>query len=319
MKKFVLVGAAGYIAPRHLHAIKETGNTLAAAMDISDSVGILDSYFPDAEFFTEFDELDAYIKEQQQKGCSFDFMVICSPNNLHMVHIKSALMAGLDVICEKPLVLSESELLSVKACEDQYSGKVNSILQLRLHPAIISLKQRLPKLATLQKHDVSLTYITSRGKWYDKSWKGDNEKSGGVATNIGIHFFDMLSYLFGEVLNIQVHFKSNQTVSGSLELERASVAWFLSTEEKFLPSDAVRGEKLTFRSINVDGDELEFSGGFTDLHTRSYQKILANEGFGVADNLSAIKIAENVRISEVEHIKDACNPHSFMKNMKKNG
>jgi UDP-N-acetyl-2-amino-2-deoxyglucuronate dehydrogenase len=295
MKKFALIGAAGYIASRHLKAIKETGNTLVAAMDINDSVGIMDSYFPAAEFFTEFEEFIAFIEDQKLSGEVIDYIVICSPNYLHTPHMKYALKNGLDVICEKPLVLNSDELKTLAKYEAIYGGKVNSILQLRLHPSIIALKNRVYSAPEGKFFDVDLTYLTSRGKWYLKSWKGVDAKSGGVATNIGVHFYDMLHFVFGKLVSSEVHYRDEKTASGYLRYERANVRWFLSVDETYLPSNAIQGEKLTYRSITIEGEELEFSDGFVDLHTRSYECIFEGKGYGLEENRVAIETVEDIQ------------------------
>ena len=303
MKKFALIGAAGYIAPRHLRAIKETGNELVAAMDINDSVGIMDSHFPDAEFFTEFEDFTAFVEDQALTGNKLDYISICSPNYLHAPHMKFALKNGIDVICEKPLVLDSEDMDVLKKYEQKYGARVNSILQLRLHPSIIALKEKVAAATADKIFDVDLTYMTSRGKWYMKSWKGFDHKSGGVATNIGVHFYDMLHFIFGGLKSNEVHFKDDKTATGYLEYERARVKWFLSIDSNNLPENAVKGEKLTYRSITInDGDsreELEFSGGFTDLHTQSYQNILAGNGFGIDENRVAIETVENIRAQDI--------------------
>ncbi|GAB1141940.1 Gfo/Idh/MocA family oxidoreductase [Shewanella algae] len=299
MKKFALIGAAGYIAPRHLRAIKDTGNDLIVAMDINDSVGIMDSHFPDAEFYTEFEDFAAFVEDQALKGSKLDYIAICSPNYLHTPHMKYALKNGIDVICEKPLVLKSSEMDELKQYEDKYGARINSILQLRLHPSIIALKQKVASAPANYVFDVDLTYMTSRGKWYMKSWKGFDHKSGGVATNIGVHFYDMLHFVFGKLKHNEVHYRDEKTASGYLEYERARVRWFLSIDANNLPENAVQGEKLTYRSITIGDEELEFSGGFTDLHTQSYQNILDGNGFGVDENRMAIETVEQIRISSI--------------------
>lgn len=306
MKKFALIGAAGYIAPRHLKAIKETGNTLVAAMDINDSVGMMDSYFPAAEFFTEFEEFIAFIEDQNLLGKTIDYIVICSPNYLHAPHMKYALKNGLDVICEKPLVLNSNELQTIAKYETVYGGKVNSILQLRLHPSIIALKDKIHTAPNCKVFDVDLTYLTSRGKWYLKSWKGVDAKSGGVATNIGVHFYDMLHFVFGKLVSSEVHYRDEKTASGYLKYERANVRWFLSVDETYLPSDAIQGEKLTYRSITIEGEELEFSDGFVDLHTRSYECILDGKGYGLEANRVAIDTVE-----EIQSLPTVENPSNY--------
>jgi UDP-N-acetyl-2-amino-2-deoxyglucuronate dehydrogenase len=295
MKRFGLIGAAGYIAPRHLKAIKETGNELVVAMDINDSVGIMDSHFPNAEFFTEFEQFSGFVEDLKLKGESLDYIAVCSPNYLHLPHMKFALQNGIDVICEKPLVLNTSDLAVLHRYEQEYGAKVNSILQLRLHPSIIALRDKVRAAPADKVFDVDLTYLTSRGKWYLKSWKGFDEKSGGVATNIGVHFYDMLHFVFGDILKNEVHYRDEKTASGYLEYEKARVRWFLSIDANHLPENAIQGEKLTYRSINIEGEELEFSGGFTDLHTQSYLRVLNGDGYGIEDNRAAIETVEYLR------------------------
>jgi UDP-N-acetyl-2-amino-2-deoxyglucuronate dehydrogenase len=308
MKKFALIGAAGYIAPRHLKAIKETGNDLMVAMDVNDSVGIMDSHFPEAEFFTEFEEFAAYLEDQEAAGQKLDYVAICSPNYLHSPHMKFALKRGIDVICEKPLVLNSTDMDVLKGYEAKYGAKVNSILQLRLHPSIIELKEKVASAPKDKVFDVDLTYMTSRGKWYLKSWKGFDHKSGGVATNVGVHFYDMLHFVFGEIKKNEVHYRDEKTVSGYLEYERARVRWFLSIDAANLPDNAIQGEKLTYRSIKIGEDELEFSGGFTDLHTQSYVNILNGNGFGVDENRAAIETVEAIRLHPIVDAGDRAHP-----------
>jgi UDP-N-acetyl-2-amino-2-deoxyglucuronate dehydrogenase len=310
MKKFALIGAAGYIAPRHLAAIRDTGNDLAVAMDTNDSVGIMDSHFPKAEFFTEFEQFEAYVEDEILKGNKLDYISICSPNYLHSPHMKFALKHGIDVICEKPLVLSSSEIDTLKLYEEKYGAKVNSILQLRLHPAILALREKVQASPVDKVFDVELTYMTSRGKWYLKSWKGLDEKSGGIATNIGVHFYDMLHFIFGDVLHNEVHFRSDTTTSGYLEFKKARVKWFLSIDANNLPENAVKGEKTTYRNIDIEGEQLEFSGGFTDLHTQSYQRILSGNGYGLEDNRTAITTVEAIRKNTIT--TDPTNFHPLM-------
>jgi len=295
MKRFALIGAAGYIAPRHLKAIKETGNELVVAMDVNDSVGIMDSHFPNAEFFTEFEEFTAFVEDQSMQGQKLDYIAICSPNYLHAPHMKYALKNDIDVICEKPLVLNCEDLDMLLQYEAQSSAKVNSILQLRLHPSIIALREKVENAPADKVFDVDLTYMTSRGKWYLKSWKGIDDKSGGVATNIGVHFYDMLHFIFGDLKHNEVHYRDEKTATGYLEYERARVRWFLSIDENNLPDNAIEGEKRTYRSITIENEELEFSGGFTDLHTQSYQRILAGKGFGIEENRMTIETVEKIR------------------------
>ena len=299
MKHFALIGAAGYIAPRHLRAIKDTGNNLVAAMDVNDSVGIMDSHFPDAEFFTEFEDFTAFVEDRALQGNKLDYISICSPNHLHAPHMKYALKNGIDVICEKPLVLHSADMDVLKTYEQKFGARVNSILQLRLHPSIIELREKVLAAPAKKIFDVNLTYITSRGKWYMKSWKGFDHKSGGVATNIGVHFYDMLHFIFGKLKSNEVHFRDEKTASGYLEYERACVKWFLSIDSNHLPENAIQGEKLTYRSIAInDGDsaeELEFSGGFTELHTKSYRAILSGEGFRIGESRKAIQVVHDIR------------------------
>ena len=299
MRNFIMIGAAGYIAPRHMKAIKETGNNLIAFFDISDSVGIIDSYFPMAHFFTEFEEFSSYVDDILLSGTKIDYAVICSPNHLHKPHIKFALKNHIEVICEKPLVLSDACLSEIQNYESNYATKVNSILQLRLHPSITSLREKVNAAPDDHIFDVKLTYLTSRGNWYLKSWKGDDYKSGGLATNIGIHFFDMLHFIFGDLQALEVHYNDEKTVSGYLQFNRAQVKWFLSVDEAHLPRSAAEAGMSTYRSLTIEGEELEFSGGFTDLHTLSYEQILNGKGFGSIQNRAAIQVVEQIRKTEI--------------------
>lgn len=297
MKNFALIGAAGYIAPRHMRAIKETNNNLIAALDKCDSVGVIDSYFPQADFFTEYERFDRHIDKLHRVGKKIDYVSICSPNYLHDSHIRFALRHNADAICEKPIVLNPWNVDALTEIENETGRKINTILQLRLHPSIVALKKKVES----QKNkifDIDLTYITSRGNWYYISWKGDHSKSGGIATNIGIHFFDMLTWIFGEVkLNI-VHLSDENKAAGYLQLENARVRWFLSLDKNDLPKSAVENNLQTFRSITVEGEELEFSGGFTDLHNISYEKILQGKGFSLNDARQSIQIVYNIRNSK---------------------
>ena len=299
MKRFGLVGVAGYIAPRHLKAIKETGNDLVVAMDVSDSVGLMDSHFPDAEFFTEFEQFEAYVEDEKLRGRQLDYIAICSPNYFHVPHMKFALRNGIDVICEKPLVLNSSDLSVLQDYEKQYGARVNSILQLRLHPSILALRGKVHSAPKDKIFNVDMTYVTCRGKWYMRSWKGMDQKSGGVATNIGVHLFDMLHFVFGPVKSNKLHYRDNKTCAGYLEYEQARVRWFLSIDASYLPDNAVNGEKLTYRAITIEGEELEFSGGFTDLHTQSYERILVGQGYGIDENRTAIETVEAIRLSPI--------------------
>ena len=295
MKKFALIGAAGYVAPRHMKAIKETGNELVAALDKHDSVGILDSYFPNTHFFTEFERFDRHIDKLRRKGEPIDYLTICSPNYLHDAHIRFGLRSGMDVICEKPLVLNPWNLDSLVEIEKETGKQVNCILQLRHHPAIIALKEQVEKGPSDKIYDVELTYITSRGNWYHHSWKGDVSKSGGIATNIGIHFFDMLIWVFGDVKkNLSLNHNQDQA-NGILELDKAKVTWFLSINHDHIP-DILKKEKIsTFRSISIEGSQINFTDGFTNLHTTSYQEILNGKYFSVKDVRPSIQLAHDIR------------------------
>lgn len=292
MTSFALIGAAGYIAPRHMKAIKAVGGDLKVALDPNDSVGIIDSHFPDAHFFTEFERFDRHIDKLRRRGERIDYVSICSPNYLHDAHIRFGLRAGSDVICEKPLVLNPWNIDGLKEIERDTNRKVSTILQLRLHPAIIELRERIA--TSKKRHTVELTYITSRGRWYYASWKGVDSKSGGVATNIGVHFFDMLAFVFGPLKQQTAHLRQPERAGGLLEYEKADVRWFLSVDRNDLP-DNVKGQKTTFRSITIDGVELEFSDGFTDLHTRSYEEILAGRGYGLDDVRFSIEVVSEFR------------------------
>jgi len=282
-KNFAVIGVGGYIAPRHLRAIRDTGNRLVAAVDPKDSVGVLDQYSYDVKFFTEIERFDRHL-EKLRRGPETDrvhFVSICSPNYLHDSHCRLALRAGADVICEKPLVINPWNLDALEEIEAETKRRIHTILQLRVHPALIALRESLQKEGNM--HDVELTYITSRGPWYQVSWKGHEDKSGGVATNIGIHFFDLLMWLFGSVGGVKVHHADEQRMSGFIELERARVRWYLSVDKDDLPASVKAAGKTTYRSITVDGKEVEFSEGFTDLHTRVYEEILAGHGFGIKE------------------------------------
>lgn len=296
-KNFAVIGVGGYIAPRHLRAIRDTGNRLVAALDKSDSVGILDSYSYDVAFFTEFERFDRYADKLRRQGEEkrIHYVSICSPNYLHDAHIRFALRIGADAICEKPLVLNPWNAQALVGLEQETGRRVFCILQLRVHPAIVALRERVLAAPQDRKFLVDLTYITSRGNWYFNSWKGDASKSGGVATNIGIHFFDMLIWIFGGVRSHQVHCSDPKRMAGFMELERADVRWFLSVDKGDLPEVAVQQAKSTYRSIMIDSEEFEFSEGFTDLHTVVYQEILAGRGFGIVDALPSIDLVHNLR------------------------
>jgi len=297
IKNFSLIGVAGYIAVRHVKAIKETGNKLIATLDKFDSVGFLDNYFPETDFFTEFERFDRHIEKLKRCGTKIDYVSICSPNYLHDSHIRFALRSGSDAICEKPLVLNPWNIDALVEIEKETGHKVNTILQLRLHPSIIELKKQVEKNKT-KIYNIDLTYITSRGSWYDFSWKGDEHKSGGIATNIGIHFFDMLTWIFGSVKNNKLHISEKNKAAGLLELENANVRWFLSLDYNDIPNNIKEKGQRTYRSILIDNNEIEFSDGFTDLHTLSYKAILLSNGFGLTDARKSVETAYNIRNSK---------------------
>ena len=311
MKNFALIGAAGYIAPRHLKAIKDTNNNLIAALDKFDSVGVMDSYFPNADFFVEFERFDRHIEKiKRQQNINLDFVSICTPNYLHDSHIRMALRRDADAICEKPLVLNPWNVDALADIEKESGQNIYTILQLRLHPSIIALKQEIENGPKDKIYDVDLTYITSRGNWYDISWKGDKSKSGGIATNIGVHFYDMLSWVFGEVKTNIIHLRENDKSAGYLEFEKARVRWYLSIDENSLPKELREIGQRTYRSIVVNNEEIEFSGGFTELHTKSYQEILKGRGFGLLDAKQSIEIVHDIRNFELERKGEK---HPFIK------
>ena len=296
MKNFALTGLAGYIAPRHLRAIKDTGNNLVAAVDPHDSVGIIDSYFPNTAFFTEVERFDRHLEKirRENNGEAIDYLTICSPNNLHDAHIRLAMRVGADAICEKPLLLNPWNLDILQELEEECGQRVWTILQLRVHPALIEFKKKIEVDQSGKRHKVRLTYITSRGTWYHYSWKGDHKKSGGIGTNIGIHFFDMLMWLFGPAQNTELYVREANRLGGYIELPNADVEWYLSLEPEDIPNNADDSQR-TFRTINIDGDEIEFSGGFTDLHTRVYEEILVGNGFGIDDARPSIELVHKLR------------------------
>lgn len=309
MKNFALIGASGYIAPRHLKAIKETNNNLLTALDKFDSVGIIDSYFPDSAFFIEIERFDRHLEKlKYDKNTELDFMSICTPNYLHDAHIRMALRRGADAICEKPLVLNPWNLDALQMMEKESGRRIWNILQLRVHQSIIELKEKIDTAPKDKIFDVDLTYLTSRGNWYYTSWKGDVTKSGGIATNIGVHFYDMLSFLFGNVKENIVHLHTHDRASGYLEFDRARVRWFLSINYDLLPKEIKAKGQRTYRSITIEGEELEFSGGFTDLHTRVYEGILNGHGYGLEDARQAIEIVHNIRNSEPIGLKGDYHP-----------
>ena len=301
MKRFAITGVAGYVAPRHLRAIRDTGNTLVAAFDPHDSVGLLDHYFWNVAYFRDFERFDRHLEMLRRSDEGIDFLTICSPNHLHDAHVRLALRLGSDAICEKPLVLNPWNLDALAEIEEESGNRVHTILQLRLHPSIQQLRERISSGEDNGRHRVRLTYITGRGPWYTYSWKGNIEQSGGVATNIGIHFFDMLMWLFGDVRHDEVHLSEPRRMAGALELERADVEWFLSVESSDLPFDPEPGQRTTYRAITVDGDELEFTTGFTDLHTASYQEILAGRGFGIEEARASVELVHRIRTAPAQH------------------
>ena len=311
MKNFAITGVAGYVAPRHLQAIKDTNNNLIAAVDPHDSVGILDRYFPNVSFFTEFERFDRHLEKLRRKSEDkhVHYLTICSPNNLHDAHIRLALRIGADAICEKPLVLNPWNLDALQELENETGNKVYTILQLRVHPSLIELKKKISSEKSNKKYEVDLTYITSRGVWYDFSWKGIEEKSGGIATNIGIHFFDMLIWLFGDVQTNDVYLLDKKRASGFIELKNANVKWFLSIDKNDLPVDEINLGKPTFRSITVDGEEIKFSDGFTDLHTKVYQETLKGNGFGIEEARPSIKLVHDIRQKKISENKENCHPY----------
>lgn len=296
-KNFGLVGAAGYIAPRHMKAVRDTGHDLVAALDLNDSVGIIDSYFPESDFFVEPERFDRHLDKLRRKGGEHhvDYVSICSPNYLHDAHIRMALRNGSHAICEKPVVLNPWNVDALQEIERESGKTIYNVLQVRLHPAIAALKEAVERGPKDKMHDIDLTYITSRGRWYHMSWKGQVEKSGGVATNIGVHFFDMLTWIFGGVEENTVHLSERNKVAGYLRLKNANVRWFLSLDPKNLPQEVSGKGQRTYRSITVDGKEVEFSGGFTDLHTRVYERILEGNGFSMDDARTSIEIVHTIR------------------------
>lgn len=313
MKNFAITGVAGYVAPRHLAAIKATGNRLVAASDPHDAVGVLDRHSFDVRYFREFERFDRHL-EKLRRGPEegrVHYMSICSPNYLHDAHIRLALRVGSQVICEKPLVINPWNLDALQEIESETGGRVNTVLQLRVHPQLMALREKLASEPAAARHDVLLTYVTARGPWYDVSWKGSEERSGGVATNIGIHFFDLLLWLFGPAAECVVHLREPHRLAGALELARARVRWFLSTEASDLPFVPVPGERTTHRSITVDGREVEFSEGFADLHTRIYEEVLAGRGFGLADARPSIELSSRIRRADV--VRDDGRAHPMLK------
>jgi len=297
-KNFGIIGVAGYIAVRHLHAIKETGNNLLASLDKFDSVGRIDSYFPDSDFFVEFERFDRHFDKLKRTGTKIDYVSICSPNYLHDSHIRFALRHQAEAICEKPIVLNPWNIDALQEIENETGHKIYTVLQLRLHPKILELREKIRNGPKGKIYDIDMTYVTSRGNWYSISWKGDIQKSGGVATNIGIHFFDMLSWIFGDTRKNIVHISEPHKAAGYLELENARVRWFLSLDYNDIPLLFRESGKRTYRSITVNGEEIEFSEGFADLHTESYKEILSGKGFGLKEARQSVETAYNIRNSK---------------------
>jgi UDP-N-acetyl-2-amino-2-deoxyglucuronate dehydrogenase len=307
-KNFGIIGVAGYIAVRHLHAIKETGNNLLASLDKFDSVGRIDNYFPESDFFVEFERFDRHFDKLKRTGTKIDYVSICSPNYLHDSHIRFALRHQAEAICEKPIVLNPWNVDALQEIENETGRKIYTVLQLRLHPKILELRRKINSGPKGKIYDIDMTYITSRGNWYSISWKGDIQKSGGVATNIGIHFFDMLSWIFGNARNNIVHISEPHKAGGYLELENARVRWFLSVDYNDIPASVKATGKRTFRSITVDGEEIEFSEGFADLHTMTYQEILAGRGFGLKEARQSVETAYTIRNSKPTGLKGDYHP-----------
>lgn len=306
-KSYALIGVAGYIAPRHLKAIKDTGGRLDVAFDVNDSVGIMDSHFPDAAFFTEFEQFDHFVSARSQSGQTLDYVSICSPNYLHRAHVGYGLRAGADVICEKPLVLNPSDIDALAQIERKTGQSVNSILQLRLHQSILDLKAKVEAGPSDKIYDVDLGYFTSRGAWYHASWKGLEHKSGGIATNIGVHFYDMLGFVFGPLKSSIVHYRGDDAAAGYLEFAKARVRWVLSINRDHLPPQTPPGQS-TYRSITVDGEEIEFSGGFTELHTKSYEAVLDGNGYGLETVRPSIELVTGIRHAPIEPRKGEAHP-----------
>ena len=308
MKNFALIGAAGYIAPRHMKAINDTDNNLVAALDKNDSVGVIDSYFPEASFFTEFERFDRHLEKLRREENSIDYVSICSPNYLHDAHIRFGLRYGADVICEKPIVLNPWNIDALKEIEKETGNKIYNILQLRLHESIIRVKQMVENGPKDKIYDFDLTYQTSRGYWYYTSWKGNEEKSGGIATNIGVHFFDMLGWVFGDLKSNIVHVHTHDRAAGYLEFDRARVRWFLSINYNTLPEEIREKGLRTYRSMTIDGEEIEFSGGFTELHTESYKDVLQGGGYGIEESRQAIQTVFDIRHSTPVGLKGDYHP-----------
>lgn len=311
--KFGLIGAAGYIAPRHMKAIRDTGNDLIAAFDPYDGVGIMDSYFPDADYFTEFERFDRHLEKLKLSQKGVDYISVCSPNYLHDSHIRFGLKSGVNVICEKPIVLNPWNIDALESSELNSGKNIFTILQLRHHKAIIDLKSKIDNGPQDKIYDIDLTYLTSRGKWYYTSWKGDQQKSGGIATNIGVHFFDMLTWIFGSLKNQKVHVQTHDRAAGILELEKANVRWFLSINYNLIPENIKATGQRTYRSIKINGEEIEFSEGFTELHTISYHEIINGNGYRISDTREAIQVVHDIRNSQITELKEDYHPLALEK------
>ena len=294
-KRFAMTGVGGYVAPRHLQAIQANSGVLVAACDPADSVGIMDRYFFDVRFFTEYERFDRHLEKLRRRDEGIDYLTVCSPNYLHDAHIRLALRLGADAICEKPLVINPWNLDALAELESETGHRVHTVLQLRVHPAIVALREKILAAPPRERPVVDLTYITSRGRWYQVSWKGDEERSGGLVTNIGIHFFDMLMWIFGDVQSSHVHHYERDRAAGFIQLERADVRWLLSIDRNELPSETAAAGQTTYRSITIDGQEIEFSGGFTDLHTRIYEEVVQGRGFGIEDARPSIELVHGIR------------------------
>lgn len=295
MKNFALIGAGGYVALRHIKAIKETGNKLIAALDIHDSVGVLDNYFPEADFFTSFERFDRHLEKQRRLGNKSDYLSVCSPNHLHDAHVRFGLRSGMDVICEKPIVLNPWNVDALAATENETGRKVFTILQLRFHPAVVALREKIAVAPPAKRYKINLQYITPRGKWYHASWKGDVQKSGGVVTNIGIHFFDLLLWIFGDVQKNNVIEHSSTKASGELELKKADVNWMLSIDANDLPESSRKKGLRSLRLLGIEGEVIDFNDGFTDLHTRNYAEIIAGRGVGIQETRDVIELVHQMR------------------------
>lgn len=309
MLKFALIGSGGYVAPRHMKAIHDTGNQLVASLDVHDSVGVIDRYFPDSYFFTEFERFDRFVEKKAGTDQKIDYLVVCSPNHLHDAHVRYGLKAGMDVICEKPIVLNPWNITSLQRIQEETNHSAFSILQLRLHPSVQKLKEQVDIAPKEQQYDITLTYITPRGHWYYTSWKGDEEKSGGIATNIGVHFFDMLIWIFGKIVSHTVQLREHDRAGGIITFKNAKVKWFLSINAETLP-DQKAGKPKALRQLFINDMQVDFSHGFEELHTESYKKVLNDEGFTLEDVEPSISLVSEIRKKTIE--KDIHNQHEYV-------